>query len=118
MLGYDHSAIGVADADRSIAFYRDELGLTLGARAQSTGAEQSAANGLTNAVVDIVEMLPVVATPHVEFLGYHDASARASAAIGPRDSAATRLVLAARGVTGTTLRRDPDGHWLQLVAAA
>jgi catechol 2,3-dioxygenase-like lactoylglutathione lyase family enzyme len=118
LLGYDHSALGVTDVDRSIRFYRDELGLTQGLRVQSTGPEQSAADGLTDAKVDIVEMLPGVATPHIEFLGYHDALARAPVAIGPRDSAATRLVLTAHGVTDTTLRRDPDGHWLQLVAAS
>lgn len=118
LLGYNHSALGVTDVDRSITFYRDELGLTQGVRVRSTGAEQSSADGLTDAKVDIAEMLPAVATPHVEFLGYHDALARAPVAVGPRDSAATRLVLTAHGVTGTMLRRDPDGHWLQLVAAS
>jgi catechol 2,3-dioxygenase-like lactoylglutathione lyase family enzyme len=117
LLGYDHTALGVADSQRSIDFYRDILGMSVSAQAQSSGHAQETSDDVTDALVDIVKMLPTrVATPHVEFLGYHGAHAHPLTRIGPRDRAATRLVLATRGVTEPQLIQDPDGHWIELVS--
>ena len=68
--GIDHSAIAVTDAGRSIEFYRDRLGLTVGARQVNTGPEQDRLDGLTGAEVDVVALEPRQATPHVELLAY------------------------------------------------
>ena len=114
LLGYDHSGLGVTDVSRSISFYRNELGMKLGPRTLNQGPEQEAADDVANVAVDIVNMLPSQGTPHVEFLGYRNAPGHESIVVGPTDRAATRLVLAGRGVAAPMLKRDPDGHWLQL----
>ncbi len=117
LLGYDHSAIGVTDVATSIAFWRGEMGFALGARTLNEGPEQAALDGLDAPVVDVVAMRPGTPTPHVELLGYHVGHRVKPVAVGARDRAATRLVLAADGVAAPYLTRDPDGHWLQLVRA-
>ena len=113
--GIDHSALAVADADRSIAFYGD-LGLRVGARQVNTGIEQDRLDGLRGAVVDVVALLPEQAAPHVELLGYRSPPGRALPAMRPCDAAATRLVLEVSGLPEPAmLTKDPDGHMLLLV---
>ena len=123
--GIDHSAIAVADAARSIAFYRDHLGLRIASRQTNRGVEQDRLDGLAGAVVDVVGLAPEQATPHVELLAYHTPSGRPALPARPCDIAATRLVLEVTALpdTGTILAdgsqmlliRDPDGHLLTLV---
>jgi len=115
LLGYDHSAISVSDIARSIAFYRDELGMTLGPRTLNQGAAQAALDDVADAMVDVVAMRPVTATPHVELLGYRHAPPHFPLAAGARNGVATRLVVAANDIASPRLMRDPDGHWLQLI---
>jgi catechol 2,3-dioxygenase-like lactoylglutathione lyase family enzyme len=110
--GLDHSAIVVADADRSIAFYRDTLGLRLTSRQINTGSEQDRLDGLVGATVDVVSLCPVSATPHVELLGYR------FPAINPKHSATpspTCFVFEVESHSQLNRLRDPDGHPLMLV---
>ena len=123
--GIDHSAIAVSDVDRSIAFYRDELGFRLGQRQVNTGLEQDRLDGLSDAQVDVVAMLPHQATPHLELLAYQAPRGRPAPQLQPNDIAATRLVLAVKGLPDPSPRladgsrvailHDPDGHMLVLV---
>jgi catechol 2,3-dioxygenase-like lactoylglutathione lyase family enzyme len=122
--GIDHSAIVVTDAERSIAFYRDELGLKLGARQLNTGTEQDALDGLRGAVVEVVALQPQHPAPHVELLAYRSPPIRPMGPQRPCDIAATRLVFEVSGLLEPTtsladgsravLRQDPDGHYLVL----
>ena len=114
--GIDHSAIVVTEAERSIAFYENELGLRVSARQINTGAEQDALDGLSGARVDVVALEAEQATPHLELLAYRTPVGRPTRPLRPRDIAATRLVFQATGLPGgkATLAHDPDGHALVL----
>lgn len=142
-LGIDHSAIGVRDADRSIAFYRDVLGFRVDARHTNQGPEQARLDGVAGVVVEVVALLPAdAATPHLELLAYRsppatrresrlpiasDPSDRLTFAVDDLGAIAQRLVAArpdhehgheqlAIGRRALVLR-DEDGHLLQLVQA-
>lgn len=110
-LRIDHSAISVADAARSIAFYQ-ALGFRVGGRSLNQGPEQDRLDGLAGARVQVVALTPAVQqTPHLELLAYlGDYPRGAPAAEG--DVAATRLVLS--GHAGRARLRDPDGHRLKI----
>ena len=126
--GIDHSAIAVADADRSIAFYRDRLGLRMAARQTNKGVEQDRLDGLTSVAVEVVALEPETATPHLELLAYQEPTGRPGRLLRPNDIAATRLVLevselpvdAASRPDGSRamLCHDPDHHALMLVTSA
>jgi catechol 2,3-dioxygenase-like lactoylglutathione lyase family enzyme len=125
--GIDHSAISVADTEKSIAFYTQQLGLSIASRQVNTGPAQDAMDDLDKVLADIVGLAPQHPTPHVELLGYRVPKGRAGAARHPADIAATRLVLrvdrlaqdmvAVRLADGTkaALIHDPDGHALLLL---
>ena len=68
--GIDHSAISVADADRSIAFYAAALGLAVTARQVNTGPAQDALDNLDAVTVDVVALSPAIRSPHLELLAY------------------------------------------------
>ena len=104
--GYDHSAISVADVERSLKFYAD-IGVSLGARQINHGVEQDALDGLHNTEVDVVTLLPPQPSPHVELLCYQNPKA-VSAEWAAGDICADRLVFAVDD--GLQLTRDPDGH--------
>lgn len=114
VLGIDHSAIAVADADRSRPFYAAsglvERGATINA-----GPTQAALDGLSLESVDVVPLYPQVDTPHLELLGYRGVGARCAADLRIVDVAATRTVWSS---DRDGLLRDPDGHWHQLSVAA
>lgn len=140
MLGIDHSAIGVADADRSIAFYT-KLGLSQATRQTNSGPAQQRLDDLPDVSVDVVALPPADArTPHIELLAYRIPRGRAPASSDIRDIAADRLVLKVQDLaalleaqadanteiistgaiedddgTQAALLRDPDGHLLVLV---
>lgn len=135
MLGLDHSAISVADAGRSAAFYESVLGFTLGSRQVNRGPEQERLDAAPGAIVDVVALDPALApTPHVELLGYRTPRGRPiPPGLRANDVAASRLVLKVEDLTslaetlggagrraglddGTRamLARDPDGHLLLL----
>ncbi len=121
--GIDHSAIAVADAGRSIAFY-EALGLRAGSHSVNHGAGQDALDGLTGVQVDVVGLMPPMPAPHVELLGYRTPPGRRGPALRPADAAASRLVFTASGVAEqegavalpggvwAALLHDPDGHTL------
>lgn len=107
-LGIDHSAISVANADASVAFYAS-LGLSPGARAVNTGPAQERLDGLATVTVDVVPMMPRRAPPHLELLGYR--SLGGGAGWPANDIVASRLVWRS---DQNRLLRDPDGHLHQL----
>lgn len=128
-LGIDHSAIGVADVERSIDFYVRALGFRVVSRQLNTGVEQDRLDGVDGVRVDVVALAPEGhGTPHLELLGYAmpapPALAAAPAAVA---DVADRLVWTVgdvqaivSGMSETRPRpadaalRDPDGHSLLL----
>jgi catechol 2,3-dioxygenase-like lactoylglutathione lyase family enzyme len=124
--GIDHSAISVADAERSIAFYGKRLGLSVQSRQVNTGLAQDALDDLDNVVVDVVSLVPKAPAPHVELLGYRAPPGRESLTALRSAIAASRLVFAMDSVddqdgavaladgTRACLIQDPDGHTLLL----
>jgi catechol 2,3-dioxygenase-like lactoylglutathione lyase family enzyme len=138
-IGIDHSALSVSDAGSSRAFYAS-LGLAPRSRQIDTGPEQDRLDGLSNVVVDVIELSPAAArTPHVELLRYHIPRGRPCAPNrGPRDIADSRLIFQVEDLTGlvqalapaaavaslvlelasgsrATLVRDPDEHAIVLL---
>ncbi len=109
-LGIDHSAISVADANASAAFY-GSLGLTPGERTLNRGPKQQRLDNLRDVEVTVAPMQPAAGTPHLELLGYHVPRGAAGPALQANDVAATRIVW--RG-TRAALLRDPDGHLQQV----
>jgi catechol 2,3-dioxygenase-like lactoylglutathione lyase family enzyme len=119
-LGIDHSAIGVSDSARSIAFY-ETLGFRVAARSLNRGREQTCLDAVDNACVEVTALAARRATPHVELLCYRS-GARDRSVLQNNDVAATRLVLEAVGpvsedesVAAASLT-DPDGHHLVIVS--
>jgi catechol 2,3-dioxygenase-like lactoylglutathione lyase family enzyme len=104
--GYDHSAISVANVNRSIAFYAG-IGVTLAARQRNEGPEQDALDGLEETELEVVTLRPPHPSPHVELLGYRRPRP-IPCQWAPSDICADRLVFAAESVL--VLLRDPDGH--------
>ncbi|WIG57175.1 MAG: hypothetical protein OJF61_002963 [Rhodanobacteraceae bacterium] len=136
-LGIDHSAICVADVERSTLFY-ELLGLHVASRGVNRGVEQQRLDNLADVEVDVVAMQGAARTPHLELLGYHRPRGRANPAAALTAIAADRLVwqagkvdvlldaltdgdfaraIVASGFIGgatIALLRDPDGHLLVL----
>ncbi|MBW4051144.1 MAG: glyoxalase [Proteobacteria bacterium] len=108
LLGIDHSAIGVSDIGASRRFY-EALGLSVSDPTLNQGPTQMVLDGLPEAEVDVVPMLPQQDTPHLELLGYRRPKplGRPADGLRPNDVAATRIVWAA---DRDELIRDPDGH--------
>jgi catechol 2,3-dioxygenase-like lactoylglutathione lyase family enzyme len=70
-LGIDHSAIGVADTERSEAFYGTLLGMTVAYESVNRGPTQESLDGTFGAVVRITGLRPPSEYgPGVEFLEY------------------------------------------------
>jgi catechol 2,3-dioxygenase-like lactoylglutathione lyase family enzyme len=113
--GIDHSAISVADADRSIAFYTETVGLSLQSRQVNTGAAQDRLDNLDNVTVDVCALAPASVAPHLELLAYRAPRGRVATPIHQADIAATRLVFSAAPGTPPTLFHDPDAHAILLV---
>lgn len=139
-LGIDHTAIVVADTERSLAFYRDVLGLHLAGASENHGTEQEHLNNVFGARLSITA-LRASSGPGIELLEYLAPSdgrpfpldARANdllhwetrLAVGELDALAASLVAAdapflspgtvtlAPGKAGLSVR-DPDGHALEL----
>jgi catechol 2,3-dioxygenase-like lactoylglutathione lyase family enzyme len=131
-LGIDHTAIAVADAEASLRFYRDTLGLRVAGESENYGPEQEHLNHVFGARVRITG-LRALNGPGIEFLEY----------LAPRDGRpfpvdaqpsdlvhwqTTIIVQSAKPVAHSlidiarlplggcraALVRDPDGHTLQL----
>lgn len=144
-LGIDHSAITVADTERSIRFWVDALGLAVAGGSLNTGPTQEQLDGTRGAEVRITGLrAPRPGGPGLEFLQYLTPSGGRVAAVPrrPNDVAHTRVVvevedldrltdqLTSHGVafisprpvriggpaaTRQLMVRDPDGHAVLLV---
>jgi len=68
-LGIDHTAIVVSDTDKSLAFYRDELGLRVTGESDNYGVEQEHLNQVFGARLHITS-LRAERGPGIEFLEY------------------------------------------------
>lgn len=68
-LGIDHTAIVVSDTDRSLAFYRDVLGLRVAGESENYGVEQEHLNQTFGARLHITG-LRATTGPGIEFLEY------------------------------------------------
>jgi catechol 2,3-dioxygenase-like lactoylglutathione lyase family enzyme len=68
-LGIDHTAIVVADTDKSLAFYRDALGMKVAGGAENFGTEQEHLNQVFGARLRITG-LRAERGPGIEFLEY------------------------------------------------
>ncbi len=132
-LGIDHSAISIANLERSVLFY-ELLGLHTVARGVNRGVEQQHLDALAGVEVDVVAMRATAPTPHLELLGYRQPHGRVAPSTRVDAIAADRLVWQAANVDalldalsdadfadaivasgfieGATiaLLRDPDGH--------
>ncbi len=131
-LGIDHTAIAVSDTDRSLAFYRDALGMKVAGGAENFGTEQEHLNQVFGARVRITGMAAPDGGPGIEFLEYIappggrplPADARAN------DLLAWRVALTVDALAATedagrkaggvavspALMRDPDGHLIEWFA--
>ncbi len=134
-LGIDHTAIVVSDTDKSLAFYRDLLGLRVAGESENYGIEQEHLNQVFGARLHITG-LRAVRGPGIEFLEYITPLGGREL---PVDAHANDLVfwttqlvvddisklsakLRESGVTFVSkpgsahsqIVRDPDGHAMQL----
>ena len=107
-LGFDHSAIGVADTARSLRFYRS-LGFRVAARSSNYGAAQDALDGLVPARAGITGLRPRAEQgPGLELLAYAPQGRPGSWVAN--DRVADWVTVEAGGPM--RVRRDPDGHIL------
>jgi catechol 2,3-dioxygenase-like lactoylglutathione lyase family enzyme len=139
-LGIDHTAIVVSDTDKSLAFYRDQLGFKVAGGAHNYGPEQEHLNQVFGANLRITA-LKAERGPGIEFLEYvappggRDLPADAKAndlvfwktQLGVDDSPALTDSLRQSGAKFVSklsvnpraqIIRDPDGHALQLNISA
>ncbi|GAB4032429.1 VOC family protein [Spirosoma gilvum] len=68
-LGIDHTAVGSADTDSSLTFYRDALGLKIGGSSENYGSEQEHLNQVFGAHL-LITGLTSGKGPGVELLNY------------------------------------------------
>jgi catechol 2,3-dioxygenase-like lactoylglutathione lyase family enzyme len=132
-LGIDHTAIVVSNTDRSLAFYRDRLGLTVAGHSDNYGTEQAHLNNVQGAHLRITALRGEHG-PGVEFLEYLaptdgraiPADSRANDAwywqINLRGARAidNAVALPQRelGYGNASIVRDPDGHATLLFGAS
>ena len=69
-LGLDHTAISVADTQRSLQFYGDLLGMTLAGQGHNHGPEQDGMDGLVGTDVLISSLHPAGEGMGIELLNY------------------------------------------------
>lgn len=132
--GIDHSAISVADTERSRRFYQRVLGFPAYGSQCNQGPAQARLDGLDPVITDVTALGAADAPPHLELLAYRVPRGRARQPPKTLTTiAATRLVVHVGAVTQAVgharLRgglvpvadadfaviRDPDGHILVLV---
>jgi len=134
-LGIDHTAIVVRDTDRSLAFYRDQLGFKVAGGAHNYGPEQEHLNQVFGARLRITA-LKAERGPGIEFLEYisppggRDLPDHAKAndlvfwntqlfmddstTLSERLREAGVRIVSRRKESRSQIVRDPDGHALQL----
>ena len=135
-LGIDHSAIAVADADASRAFYA-QLGWHAASHSHNRGPAQDRLDGLRDTDVEVVGLEAAQGgPPHLELLGYRAPQGRRPPTPAANNDLVTdRLVMEVDDLAAllaklavdpayppglpfedglTALRQDPDGHRLLL----
>jgi catechol 2,3-dioxygenase-like lactoylglutathione lyase family enzyme len=131
-LGVDHTAIAVADTARSVAFYRDRLGLRVAGESENSGPEQEHLNAVFASRVRITG-LRAASGPGIELLEYlapadglpYPADVRANDAtwwltrlratgVDALAPGAVQVDAGALGFRRGVVIRDPDGHALRL----
>ena len=110
LLGVDHSAISVSDVTVSRRFYV-ACGLSEQGASLNKGPAQELLDGLDDVSLEVVPLLPIRSTPHLELLGYQQPRRRQRGSAAPNDVAATRIVWRAGR---REILADPDGHLHQL----
>ncbi len=141
-LGIDHTAIVVSDTDKSLAFYRDLLGLRVAGQSENYGVEQEHLNQVFGARLHITG-LRAKNGPGIEFLEYitppggralpensksndlvfwhTDLIAQGfnELAVGLSDRetrfVSTRLPDGSSDSLNAVIVRDPDGHALKII---
>lgn len=135
-LGIDHTAIVVSNTDRSLAFYRDALGLRVAGGAENSGVEQEHLNQVFGARLRItalrgpdgpgIEFLEYIAPPGgrplpadartTDLLAWTTTlqTSNAVAAIAEAEKAGA---IRASVIGDRALIRDPDGHLLLVTPA-
>jgi len=94
-LGIDHSAIGVADTERSEAFYEKLLGMGVAYEGVNRGPTQESLDGTFGAVVQITGLRPLAETgPGVEFLEYRTPATGRPAAVDTESNDLAHVELA------------------------
>jgi catechol 2,3-dioxygenase-like lactoylglutathione lyase family enzyme len=117
-LGIDHTAIVVTDTDKSLAFYRDKLGMKVVGGSENWGDEQEHLNNVFGARLRITTLRAEGGGPGVELLEY---LAPRDGRPYPADAKPNDLFHWQTTVRGgpsagpAPLVRDPDGHAVQLV---
>jgi catechol 2,3-dioxygenase-like lactoylglutathione lyase family enzyme len=112
-VGIDHTAIVVTDTERSLGFYRDQLGMRVAGGSENYGREQAHLNNVQSAHLRITTLRAVGGGPGVELLEYlHPRDGRPYPADAkPNDLWHWHTVVRATGVGDQPrLTRDPDGH--------
>jgi catechol 2,3-dioxygenase-like lactoylglutathione lyase family enzyme len=134
-LGIDHTAIVVRHTNRSLAFYRDALGLRVAGESMNFGTEQEHLNNVPGARLHITG-LRAAAGPGIEFLEYlkpddgrpypdderpNDLVHWQTTVLVADLASAARTVrqggfrVVSRGMGHGIIVRDPDGHAVHLI---
>jgi catechol 2,3-dioxygenase-like lactoylglutathione lyase family enzyme len=121
-LGIDHTAIVVSDTDRSLGFYRDQLGFRVVGESENYGTEQEHLNQAFGAHLRITA-LRADRGPGIEFLEYltPPGGRPFPASVQPNDLlfwhtdlGLGRDALSQASDPETKIAHDPDGHALRL----
>ena len=113
--GLDHSAIAVADSDRSLRFYICELGLELRYASYNQGVEQQRLDDLDSAEV-VIHGVGGRSGCGVEFLRYvqPEPIGPSSIDLQPHDALYAQILVKDATLATGQLLVDPDGHHLWL----
>jgi len=136
-LGIDHTAIVVRNTNRSLAFYRDALGLRIAGESMNFGTEQERLNNVPGARLHITS-LRAPEGPGIEFLEYlkpgggrqypdderpNDLVHWQTTVLVPDLAATARTIrqggfrMVSVGIGNGVVVRDPDGHAILLEEA-
>jgi catechol 2,3-dioxygenase-like lactoylglutathione lyase family enzyme len=142
-LGIDHTAIVIGDTMRSLAFYRDLLGMRVVGESENYGTEQEHLNNVFGARLHITS-LRAAAGPGVEFLEYlapgdgrpipqdlrandvmhwetvfrtSDAGLAWKELVGKSTLVSSRALKPAANMGPEFLAKDPDGHVVALTSS-
>src|SRR4051812_19756157 len=140
--GIDHTAIPVADTDKSLAFYRDVLGMRIAGTSENYGTEQEHLNNVfgarlritalraaTGPGIELLEYLaprdgkPYPSDLHANDVAFWQTHIASSSLVDAWKLVSTRAPLISSAISEKQdhakafLARDPDGHAIELEAA-